>query len=258
MGRVLTIGAIWLSVLLFGCSDGSDNGSDNVAVSCSLAADEASRVQTARALVTVDASNYESLIGYWAEDVVYRESVLTNSGREEMLEYLSAMFSGSAYGFPLDRQVVIKDELYHTQADGNMSYMATVEWSGTFGSEFFRQTGMSIVKFRPGEGCAYYHRDYSSEGDTWWNIPDFKPDVNFLRNMYITIFSLAGRCFDDDGDGYAKYSASSGCPNSGLDCNDFVPGINPGAMEIPGNGIDEDCAPLTPIDTADLELQSYQ
>ena len=226
---------------------------------CSRAADETSRVETARALVTLNASNYLSRINYWAEDVVYREPVWTNTGRAELLDYLSAVFAGTAYGFPADRQVVIKDELYNTHPeDGSMTYMATVEWSGTFGTEFFTQTGMSILKFRPGEGCPNYHRDYSTEGDTWWNIPAEKSDVSVFRNIYIGQFGLGGRCFDDDGDGYTKYSSATGCPNPGVDCNDFVPAINPGAEEVPGDGIDQDCDPVTPSGSTDPALQVNQ
>ena len=225
---------------------------------CSREADEDSRVSTAQALVTLNASNYLSRIDYWAEDIVYKEPVWTNTGRQELLDYLSAVFSGSAYGYPDDRQVVIKNELYETDKDGAMTYMATVEWSGTFGTEYFAQTGMSILKFRPGEGCPSYHRDYSTEGDTWWNIPVEKGAIVSFRNMYISIFDLAGRCFDGDRDGYTKYESSTGCPQTGLDCNDFDPEIHPGATEWPGNGIDEDCDPLTPTGSADPGLQIYQ
>lgn len=212
--------------------------------SCPRAPDEVSRVETARALLTLNASNYLSRISYWAEDVVYREPVWTHSGRAELLDYLSAVFAGSDYGHPDDRQVEIKTELYNSLPDGSLTYMATVEWTGTFGTEFFIQTGMSIVKFRPGEGCAHYHRDYYTEGDSWWNVPLEKADVTTFRNIYIDQFGLSGRCFDDDGDGYTKYVNATGCPNAGLDCNDFDPGIHPGAIEIPGDGVDQDCDPL--------------
>lgn len=216
-----------------------------ITLGCDRAADEPTRLVTARALVTVNAENYASVVNYWAEDVVYKEPVLTNHGRGEMLEYLSAVYGGSAYGFPMDKAVTIKDELYKTHQDGSMTYMATVQWSGTFGTAFFFQKGMSIVKFRPGEGCAYYHRDYFTEGDTWWNIPIWQQEIRTSRETYIVLFGLTGRCFDEDGDGYTKYSAATGCPNPGLDCNDFVAEIHPGAMEVPGNGIDDDCNPAT-------------
>lgn len=237
--------------------------------SCSRAIED--RVATAQALVTLNASNYLSRINYWAEDIVYREPVWTNTGRQELLDYLTAVFSGKAYGFPNDREVVIKNELHQTNPDGSMTYMATVEWTGSFGTEFFTQTGMSIIKFRPNEGCPYYHRDYSTEGDTWWNIPAEKQDVNLFRQVYIDRFGLTGRCFDGDGDGYTKYKNATGCRNArvgindagapedlDVDCNDFDEDIHPGSTEVPDNGIDEDCDPVTPSGSADPALQIYQ
>jgi hypothetical protein len=224
------------------------NAMAQIVPGCARASDETTRIETARALLDLNMGNYASVINYWAEDITYKEPVLTNSGRQEMLDYLEAMFGGTAYGYPNDRAVTIKDQVATTHPDGSMTYMATLEWTGTFGTGFFIQTGMSIIKFAPGEGCPSYHRDYFTEGDTWWNIPLFLPEIRTMRDIYVLLFGLGGRCFDGDGDGYSKYGVSTGCPNGGTavyDCNDFVAEINPGATEIPGNGVDDDCKPIT-------------
>ena len=189
---------------------------------CDQGVTEPARAQTARDLLQVDANNYASRVNYWAEDVEYKEPVLTNHGREEMYEYLAAMFGATPYGFPTDKALTIKDELYSTDPDGSMTYIATVQWDGHFGAQYFYQRGISIIQFDPGEGCPSYHRDYWTEGDTWWNIPSLKSLIDTMRGVYIGMFGLTGRCFDDDGDGYAKYASATGCPYAGLDCNDFV------------------------------------
>jgi hypothetical protein len=53
--------------------------------------------------------------------------------------------------------------------------------------------------------------------------------------------------YDQDGDGYgssffvySEFPIAGFVPNGG-DCNDYNPGIHPGAIEIPDDGIDQDC-----------------
>lgn len=48
-----------------------------------------------------------------------------------------------------------------------------------------------------------------------------------------------GGCVDSDSDGYDAYNAA-GCP-TGDDCNDNNFSVNPGATEVCGDGIDNDC-----------------
>jgi len=197
--------------------------------------DETTRLETARAILKVGADDYETVINYWAVDGVYKETVLTNNNRQEMWDYLDVIFQWSS-GMELD----ILEELYETHPDGSMTYMATNEWYGTATTGYYVQPGMSIVTFRPGEGCANYQRDYFTEGDTWWGVEPLQPFVRQFRQQYIDMFGLSGRCFDYDGDLYSKYE-TTGCIKCGLDCNDYDPDINPGAEEIPGDGIDNYC-----------------
>ncbi len=208
---------------------------------CTRAADGATRVETARALLELTPTNYTSVINYWADDIVYKDPIFLNNGRQEMKDYLDGYYSGSMYGWPDNRVVTIKDEIAKTWPDGSMTYIANLQWTATSLLGFYFQTGMSIIKFRPGEGCPYYHRDYFNEYDGWYQIPAWHAQASMMREIYIGLMQLKDRCFDDDQDGYTKYALAEGCPNTGLDCNDFAPDINPGATEIPGNGIDEDC-----------------
>ena len=54
-------------------------------------------------------------------------------------------------------------------------------------------------------------------------------------------------CSDEDGDGYGD-PASPDCAHPEFDCDDSNPDINPGALEICDNGIDDDCDALVDID----------
>ena len=55
--------------------------------------------------------------------------------------------------------------------------------------------------------------------------------------------ALKKAAVDNDMDGFAE----------DVDCDDMNPNVNPGAMEIPYNGIDDDCDPMTLDDDLDMD-----
>ena len=225
---------------------------------CQVAADENTRIETARSILKVngrvdpvtgikDIDHYHRVINLWAEKgsgedgvgedgAVYQESTLSNFTRQQMWDYLDVIFAWSA-----DMELVVLDEIWQTYPDDSMTYMVVNKWFGTTDAGYYEQPGISIVKFRPGEGCAAYQRDYFSEGDTWWGMAFAREMVREKRDRTITELGLTNRCIDDDDDGYSKYPSVMGCAHSSVDCNDYHADINPGATEIPGNGIDENC-----------------
>ncbi len=54
-------------------------------------------------------------------------------------------------------------------------------------------------------------------------------------------------CIDDDGDGYGVYGGKD-CQYSGADCDDSNKNVNPGAVEVCDNGVDDDCDGLVDRD----------
>jgi len=228
---------------------------------CDRSALEATRVETARSILKVntrpdpsqpdgrDVDHYYRVINYWAvngsgedgigeDGAVYQESTLSNLGRQEMWDYLHVIFTS----FSSDMELLTFDELWETHPDGSMTYMVVNKWFGsTMGGGLYEQPGISIVQFRPNEGCASYQRDYFSEGDTWWGMSFSQGSIRTKRETVISNLGLTDKCVDDDGDGYTKYKTATGCANEGLDCDDYHADIHPGAIEIEGDGIDNNC-----------------
>ncbi len=65
-----------------------------------------------------------------------------------------------------------------------------------------------------------------------------------LQNFVVTVPPIEGGPQDKDGDGFTEDE----------DCDDTNPDVNPGATEILGNGIDDDCNPGTPDEVISDEL----
>ncbi len=92
--------------------------------------------------------------------------------------------------------------------------------------------------------------DRALECQTYYGrIPNY-PTVDYyeIGNVFDVTAALNGTaasCVDHDGDGYGS-PASASCLHAGTDCNDSNAAVNPGATEIPGNGIDDDCNAATP------------
>jgi len=94
-----------------------------------------------------------------------------------------------------------------------------------------------------------------------WNIPVYyvggnnQHRVTFQSSPDKTkTFSVTCKCVDADGDGYYAYDAVS-CPQ-GNDCDDSDASINPGATEIPGDGIDQNCDGMDGITCNMISTQS--
>jgi hypothetical protein len=174
--------------------------------------------------------------GIGEDGAVYQESTLSNLGRQEMWDYLDVIFTWSS-----DMELLTFDELWETHPDGSMTYMVVNKWFGSTMGGYYEQPGISIVQFRPNEGCASYQRDYFSEGDTWWGMSFSQGSIRTKRETVISNLGLTDKCVDDDGDGYTKYKTATGCANEGLDCDDYHADIHPGAIEIEGDGIDNNC-----------------
>lgn len=69
--------------------------------------------------------------------------------------------------------------------------------------------------------------------------------VGWVSEGRMTLRLFGTECTDLDGDGYGS-PASPACTFDETDCDDANSAVNPGMVELPGNGLDDDCDPGTP------------
>jgi|GEM_PF-3200671 len=77
-------------------------------------------------------------------------------------------------------------------------------------------------------------------------------EILALSSLFLMGQESWGPCQDNDGDGFGATLAI--CPMLGIDCDDTDPNIHPGAIDIPANGIDEDCSGADATFTGDPDL----
>jgi hypothetical protein len=92
------------------------------------------------------------------------------------------------------------------------------------------------------------HKDFSMDFiapqkpgiyESQWQMETKGKKFGEIAKIAIVVKSEAKNCVDNDGDGY--FAPQEGCPEP-FDCDDNNKNIYPGAPEICGNSIDEDCS----------------
>jgi hypothetical protein len=132
------------------------------------------RMDVGRALVEINAADWQSLLPYYAQNYEYFDPIVNISGFGTLVEFFARLFANSP-----DLVTTVQDE---TLQDG--VYMATWTMVGEFGGIPYSAPGMSIVKFA-GDGLQVdFSRDYYTEGDIMASIPGLDQAVLGFRTFY--------------------------------------------------------------------------
>ncbi len=132
------------------------------------------RLEIARAVVEINASNWTAVLPYYADDVAYRDPIVEIDGIDTMTSFLGRLFASGP-----DLVTTVETE---SLVDG--VYTATWTMTGSFGGVPFSAPGMSIVVFGEGERKVHYARDYYTEGDIMINVPELTEAVVGFRTFY--------------------------------------------------------------------------
>ncbi len=132
------------------------------------------RLEIGRGMLEVQNVDWTTLLGYYADDIEYHDSIVDVYGIDMLTQFL-----GRLYGSSPDLITTIEDETLVGDV-----YSATWTMVGSFNGVPYEAKGISIIKFRPRSREVYYWRDYYSEGDIMINIPGFDEAILGFRTYY--------------------------------------------------------------------------
>ena len=142
------------------------------------------RLEIGRALVEINASNWQSLLPYYSEDYEYHDPIVDIYGFDTLVPFFARLFASSP-----NLVTTVEDEMLI----GGV-YTATWTMVGSFNGVPYSAKGMSILKFRDWSTQTYYSRDYYSESDIMATIPGLDQAVEGFRIAYRCVVDPAFVC----------------------------------------------------------------
>jgi len=142
------------------------------------------RLQIGRALVEINAGNWQSLLPYYTDDYEYHDPIVDIYGFDTLVPFFARLFSSSP-----DLVTTVEDEMLFGDV-----YTATWTMVGQFNGVPYSAKGMSILKFRDRSTQTYYSRDYYSESDIMATIPGLDQAVEGFRIAYKCVVDPAFEC----------------------------------------------------------------
>jgi len=142
------------------------------------------RLEIGRALVEINAANWQSLLPHYTDDYEYHDPIVDIYGFDTLVPFFARLFASSP-----DLVTTVEDEVL---VDG--VYTATWTMVGQFNGVPYSAKGMSILKFRTWSTQTYYSRDYYSECDVMATIPELNQAVEGFRISYRCVVDPAFDC----------------------------------------------------------------
>jgi hypothetical protein len=142
------------------------------------------RLEIGRALVEINASNWQSLLPYYTDDYEYHDPIVDIYGFDTLVPFFARLFASSP-----NLVTTVEDEMLI----GGV-YTATWTMVGQFNGVPYSAKGMSILKFRDWSTQTYYSRDYYSESDIMATIPGLDQAVEGFRVSYKCVVDPAFDC----------------------------------------------------------------